>query len=72
MTGGGGGGGVGVGNQRRRLGPLGGVWGFSGGDLEVRPTGLDGFFQYKGIGVGSENQKYDLWVRLAVFQILKY
>ena len=30
-----------------------------------------GFFRYKANGMGGETQKFDLRVRLAVFQILK-
>ena len=47
------------------------AWGFFGGDLEVRPTGLDEFFRYERTSVGGESQKRDLRTRLAVFQILE-
>ena len=33
--------------------------------------GLDGFFRYKGTGMGGESQKCDLRARLADFQILE-
>ena len=49
------------------MGCVGGAWGVSGGDLDDRPTGLDGFFRYEGSGIGGEIQKCDLRVCLDVF-----
>ena len=63
---------AGGGRTRRHVRSVGGAWGFLGGVLEDRPTGLDGFFQYEGSGIGDETQKRDLRVCLDVFQILGF
>ena len=50
-------GGGGAGAVRRRVGALGGAWGFSGPLLEVLKTQVDGFFRYEANGMGGQTQK---------------
>ena len=49
---------------------FGGAWAFCGPPLVVLKRLVDRFFRDEGPGMGGERHKYDLKVRLAVFQFL--